>query len=198
MFSRLLKGFTIVAVFAALMFAMAPAVLASHGADDQGGDTSGGSGHGGSEMKAKGSIAAIDLAAGSITVSDKRTGALITILADSSTEIRKNNNHNALLSDLAIGDRVDARFDRTTFVARRIVAKSAKVEGTLTAVDLAANTVTITPLGGSPVVLNVTAATKIERNEMHVSLSALVIGDAAEAKFDATTMNASKVETTGL
>ena len=196
MFNRLLKGLTLTAVFAVLMFTLTTAALATGIADDHGGG--GGRSHGGSELKTKGSIAAIDLGAGSVTVSDRRTGALVTVFADASTEIRKNGNKNALLSDLAIGDRVDARYDRTSFLARRIDAKSAKVEGVLTAVDLGAGTVTITPLGGSPVVLNVTAGTKIERNEIHVPLSALQIGDAAEAKFDATTMIATKVETTGI
>ena len=197
MLNRILKGLSLIVVFAAIMLLMAPANILATGNDDHGGG-GGGQGGGGSIAKAKGSIAAMDLAAGSLTISDRRTGQLVTVTADASTQIRKNNDKNALLSDLAVGDRAEVRFDSTSFLAISIRAKSAKVEGLLTAVDLSASTVTITPLGGSPVALNVTAATKIQRNEIHVPLSALVVGDAAEARFDASTMTASKLETTGI
>jgi Domain of unknown function (DUF5666) len=164
--------------------------LASQG---PGGDDKGG-GNSGHESKAKGFIAAVDVNANTITVSDKKKG-LITIGVDSSTEIRKNGNKNATLADLMIGDRVDARYDGTTLIARRVRVKSAKVEGVLTAVDLQNNSITITPSGGAPVQLFVTADTKIERNEKHVTLADLQIGDQAEATFNGNT--ASKVETTG-
>lgn len=190
------KGLNVYVMIAIFMGAiLMTATLQASGADDP---AHHGGGGGGSMLKAKGRIAAVDVAGSSVTISDNRTGALVQVFADASTEIRKNNIKNAAVADLTVGDRVEARYDAASFVAKEIRAKSAKVEGTLTMVDLAANTVTITPLGGTPVVLNVTPATKIERNEIHVTLGQLVVGDAAEAKFDATTMNASKIETTGL
>jgi len=158
------------------------------GSEDHGGH-GGGNGH---EAKAKGFIAAVDVNAGTITVSDRKNG-LVTVGVDSSTEIRKNGNKNATISDLTIGDRVDARYDPTTLIANRVRVKSAKVEGVLTAVDLGNSTVTITPSGGSPITLFVTADTKIERNEEHVTLADLQVGDLAEARFDGNT--AIKIET---
>lgn len=70
-----------------------------------------------------------------------------------------------------------------------------KVEGTITAVG--ASSVTIQARSGGQVTVGVTAATKIERNDRHVSLSAFKVGDRGEALFNPTTKVASKVEAVG-
>lgn len=196
MLQKKITGVLVAIMMSAILFTSSAMVLATGNDDHGGGGGGGGQGKGG-RLKAKGSITAVDLGTASVTISDKRTGQLVTVITDSNTRIRKDSNKNATLADLLVGDRADARYD-ANFLASEISAKSAKIEGTLTAVDLGASTITITPLGGGPVVLNVTSATKIQRNELHVPLSALKVGDAAEARFDATTMNASKVETSGL
>ncbi len=60
-----------------------------------------------------------------------------------------------------------------------------EVEGTITGINLANSTVTITTQGGQSVTLKVTATTKLERDDVHVvSLSVFQIGDAAEAEFN--------------
>ncbi len=79
--------------------------------------------------------------------------------------------------------------------ARADDKKKNEVEGTLTAVNKTANTVVITPRRGAAVTLNVTAATKIERNDKKAVLADLVVGDHVEAKFDPATKNALKLET---
>ena len=61
---------------------------------------------------------------------------------------------------------------------------ASQVEGTITAVDVAAKTVTIKPLSGAAVVVKVGPTTKVERNDESVSLSAFKVGDRGEAKFD--------------
>lgn len=71
-----------------------------------------------------------------------------------------------------------------------------KIEGTLVAVDAAASNVTIRTQAGASRVVAVTAATKIERNGVRAPLSALKIGDRAQAKFDAAGAT-TKVESTG-
>ena len=68
-----------------------------------------------------------------------------------------------------------------------------KVEGTITAIDTAAGTVTIAPTGKSPVVVKVVAATKIERNGFHTTLSTFRIGDLGEAEIGSDG-NAVKIE----
>lgn len=70
-----------------------------------------------------------------------------------------------------------------------------KVEGTITAVS--ASSVTIRARSGGQVTVGVTATTKIERNDRHVSLSAFKVGDRGEAVFNSTTRVASKVEAVG-
>jgi hypothetical protein len=71
----------------------------------------------------------------------------------------------------------------------------ARVEGAVTAVT--ANSVTITTVGGRSVTVGVTAATKVERNGFRVPLSAFRIGDRGQARFNAVTFVASKVEAVG-
>ena len=69
-------------------------------------------------------------------------------------------------------------------------SRETKIEGTVTAVD--ASSVTI----GSRVVL-VDASTKVERNDLHVSLSAIKVGDRGQARIAAGASVAYKVESTG-
>lgn len=71
----------------------------------------------------------------------------------------------------------------------------AKVEGTITAVGSAS--VTIRTRSGVSRTLTVNAATKVERNDRHVELSAFKVGDRGEALFNSTTLLASKVEAVG-
>lgn len=70
-----------------------------------------------------------------------------------------------------------------------------RVEGTVSAVDAAAGTVTITS-GGVAVKLTVNATTKIERNGVKVTLAAFKLGDRGQARYVAGGA-AHKVEATG-
>jgi hypothetical protein len=83
-------------------------------------------------------------------------------------------------------------------------SKLSKVNGTITAVDTKASTVTILAKTGS-VVLNVTATTRLEVNDIEPATldqvqTALTTATTAgktlkgSASYDATTMNASKVD----
>jgi hypothetical protein len=69
-------------------------------------------------------------------------------------------------------------------------AVGSQVEGTITAVNVAAGTVTIRRLSGAEVVVTVGPTTKVERNDESVPLSAFRVGDRGEAKFglDGTTL----------
>lgn len=155
----------------------------------------GGSGGGNSKGRARGGITAIDTTLSTVTVSD-RSGNTVTLNVTTATEIRKDSRRTNL-SALAVGDSVDARYDTTTMNAQRIDAKSPKVEGTITAIDLGAQSVTIQPKSGTAVTVFATAATKIERNDLHATLADFQVGDRGEAKYNAATMQASKIEATG-
>lgn len=152
------------------------------------------------QTKAKGPITAIDTTAGTVTIADKKSGESVTVTVDASTRIHKNEQEHATLADLAVGDKANARYNTTTLIAKRIQAKSpkaAKVEGTITAVDLTANTVTIQTEGGDLVTVIVTDTTRLERNDEEAELSAFAVGDQAEAKYNPVTMEAAKLEATG-
>ena len=71
---------------------------------------------------------------------------------------------------------------------------AAKFEGRITAVGAASVTIA---RGTVSKTFIVNAATKVERNDRHVALSAFKVGDRGEAVFNATTLVASKVEATG-
>lgn len=155
--------------------------------------------NGNKEGRAKGAITAIDTTAGTVTINDRKQGS-VTVTVTSGTQLRLDSKKNVTLAMLAVGDSADARYDATTMVATRIDAKSPKspqAKGTITAIDLTAQTVTIQPLNGNAIALTANAATKIERNEEHATLADLKVGDSAEAKYDALTMIASKIEATG-
>ncbi len=70
-----------------------------------------------------------------------------------------------------------------------------KVEGTVSAVDAAAGTVSITS-GGKVVTVTVTATTKVERNGNTATLAAFKLGDRGQALYSASGV-ASKVQATG-
>ncbi|HQR05506.1 MAG TPA: DUF5666 domain-containing protein [Gemmatales bacterium] len=72
---------------------------------------------------------------------------------------------------------------------------SASVEGTISAVGAAS--VTITKRNGVSVTVAIDATTKIERNDRHVALSSILVGDRGEAKYNPATLLAGKVEATG-
>jgi len=99
--------------------------------------------------EAKGVITAIDTSLSTITISTKKAGSL-TLTVDANTKIRKQHIKNATINDLAAHDQVEVKYDTTTNVAKRIEAKPAKVKmgnvaGLITAIDLSASSVTITP-----------------------------------------------------
>lgn len=152
----------------------------------------------------KGTISAVDVVSSSVTVAASNGGAPVTVVVDSTTYIKRNERP-ATLSDLQVGDRAEVKYDPTTMLAVKIEAKSptvpppvpglAKVEGTISGVDLVGSSVTITPKrGGAPVTLVVDTNTYIKRNGTPATLADLQLGDKAEAKYDPLTMVAVKIE----
>lgn len=70
-----------------------------------------------------------------------------------------------------------------------------EVEGTITAVDTTANTVTVqSEEDGSEVTVNVTAETEIEVDDQDATIADLQAGMEAEAEYDPTTMDAFSIE----
>ncbi|MBX9581911.1 MAG: hypothetical protein K2X87_16525 [Gemmataceae bacterium] len=71
-----------------------------------------------------------------------------------------------------------------------------KIEGTVSAVNAAGSTVTITTRSG-PVVVTVGPATKVERNDRPATLAAFKVGDRGQAIIPTAGGPAVKVEATG-
>lgn len=74
--------------------------------------------------------------------------------------------------------------------------KETRIEGRIVAVDAAGGIVKIRRQNGTIVVIRVTAATKIERNDRHVRLSAFKVGDRGEARISPSGVT-TKIEAVG-
>ena len=145
----------------------------------------------------KGTITALDTTTGTVTIQDKNSSEVVTVTVNESTRIHKDNLEPATIQDLAVGDRAHARYNQETLDAKRIHAKSPKqksekAHGKITAID--GQNVTLDSKRGDPVTVIVTDTTEVTRNGAGATLADLVVGDRAHAKYDATTMEASKLK----
>ena len=143
----------------------------------------------------EGVITAIDLSSSTVSI-QTRSGVLIAVTVAGTTSIERNDAH-VTLADFQIGDFAEAKFDAqgTTIEIEAMTADNEggtsgsdgrqRVEGLITAIDLANNKVTIRTWSGQSVEVAVAPTTKIERNDLHVTLAAFKVGDRGEARFDA-------------
>jgi Ca2+-binding RTX toxin-like protein len=169
--------------------------------------------------QAEGTITAIDATAGTLTILTEK-GATVTLTVDANTKFEINEAP-ATLADFHVGDAVEAKFNPDTNVATKIESavndagenegnddrgghhggrqngQRAQVEGSITAIDAAAGRVTIKTRAGRSVTVSITPQTRLERNDVHVTLDAFQVGDAAEARFDPATGVATKLEAVG-
>lgn len=162
--------------------------------------------------KVEGTITAIDLANNRITI-QTRMGESVVLTVNTSTKIERNDVHVPLTS-LVVGDRGEALFGNDLVASKLESSTGAgggddddggnnndptrrnRIEGSVTAIDLVRNLVTIETRGGLQVMLTITPQTKIERNDVHVSLSAIRIGDRGEARYG-NDLVAAKLESVG-
>ncbi|HJZ93662.1 MAG TPA: hypothetical protein VKE40_22495 [Gemmataceae bacterium] len=155
----------------------------------------------------EGVITAIDLTASKVTIQTK-SGTLVDVTVGPNTVIERND-QDTTLAAFQVGDRAEAKFDAQG-IAIKVEAETAaaadddaiddrggnsgsgdqgaqltRVEGTITAIDLAASKVTIRTQSGGLVDVVAGPNTKIERNDVEVILAAFQVGDRAQARFDA-------------
>ena len=163
----------------------------------------GGSGNSGNAaVSVEGTIAAIGATANTVTVRDS-AGKLTTVQAGVGTKIERNN-ATATLATLVIGDTVEAKISANG-IAIQIEAVSvttppvvpptvppapsgtsnaaanSKIDGSITAIDVAGNSVTIRVQSGTSFIVRAVSTTKIERNNNHSTLAAFQVGDFGEA-----------------
>lgn len=144
------------------------------------------------DHEVEGTVTAVDTGAGTVTIGT-------TVVHTNAQTIIKRNHVVVALSAIQVGDRAEARLSTAGGTAFIIEAESegggggggddTRVEGTVTAVNATAGTLTI----GTRVV-QTNAQTSIERNGMHVPLSAIQIGDQGEARIPAGSTVASRVQ----
>ncbi len=149
--------------------------------------------------RAKGVIRNVDVEAKTVTLVVRRDGTNLVLQTDDQTRITRNGDP-ARLSDLQQGDTAVAVFDRETLLASRIDARGderqqlARIEGTISAVDTAARTLTIVPLrDGRPVTLGVTDSTAITLDGRPARLDDLARGFTAGASYDPRSLAAVRV-----
>ncbi|MBI5951397.1 MAG: hypothetical protein HY865_07050 [Chloroflexi bacterium] len=142
----------------------------------------------------KGIITALDSAAGTVTVT-RQDNTTVTVTVDASTLIKRNKKA-ATLADLQLGDKVEVKYNAVTLLASKIEAKLnlSELKGIITALDSAASTVTVTRKDGTTVTVTVDVNTLIKRNGKLATFADLQLGDKVEAKYNAVTLVASKIE----
>ena len=154
----------------------------------------------------EGTITAIDLAASQVTIRTA-VGQDVVVIVSAATTLERDDLH-VPLSAFQVGDPAEARFDAQGLTLKLEAGadgdeggggtgEQTRVEGTITAVDLAAATVTVRTRSGQDVVVSVAPATKVERNDLEPTLAAFQVGDFGEARFDAAGATL-KIEAVGL
>jgi Cu/Ag efflux protein CusF len=176
---------------------------ASHGTDDAVDIQA----EGPEESELKGTIAAVDVQAMTVTITPKVGGPDVTINVTADTLIEVDGEFEsdseggqtggpATINDLVVGLLVEAVYDPVTLNAFRIEAEheeeEAVAEGPITAIDAVPGTVTV-DCCGTPVTLIVNASTKIRRDDEPATLSDLQIGDEVHAEYNTVTMIAKEI-----
>ncbi|MFO0851580.1 MAG: VCBS repeat-containing protein [Gemmataceae bacterium] len=172
------------------------------------GDTGGGVVVPGVVTSLEGTVTAVNAAAGTVAVS-VAGGPAQTVRTGPGTIIERND-ATAALNTFQAGDRVQVRVGADGLAVKLdahaptapsqpvdpgtpsgpaptgdLPGPSARIEGTITAVDAAGGAFSIRSAKGTVYLIRVTAATKIEKNGVTVPLSAFLIGDFGQARTDA-------------
>lgn len=151
----------------------------------------------------EGTIASINSATNSVTIL-LTGGATFTGTVSTGANLERNGAHVAL-SQFLVADRVEALVGPNGVIwemenklqfsggnsggsnggSGGSSSSNSQIEGTIQSVDTSAGTVSIKKQDGTVVVVTTNSNTKIERNDLHVTLAAFKVGDFGEAKFDA-------------
>jgi hypothetical protein len=143
-----------------------------------------------------GNITDIDTDGNAVTITPDGGAAAITLNVTDSTEIEVPGKDEATLADLLAEDRVMARYESAAMNAIQIVVQAGRVQGEITALDVA--TVTVQTKVGDTVVLTVTDRTELEVwGKEPAMFDDLQVGMWVKAEYNATTEEAYVIEVTG-
>ncbi len=144
----------------------------------------------GSSSQVQGTITAVDTTAMTVTITTSSGQMVLTVL--STTQIIQNDSPIAL-SALQVGQTIEAELDANGNLVQISVqggsgsgsgSSSTQVEGTISAIDTTASTVTVTTGSGQTLTLQVLSTTMIEMGDTQVSLASLQVGQSIEAELD--------------
>lgn len=139
-----------------------------------------------------------DIVGNTVIITPDGGAAAIILNVTDSTEIEVPGRDEATLADLLAEDRVMARYETAAMNAIQIVVQAARVQGEITALDAAAEQVTITPKVGDVVVLAVTGRTELEVwGKEPAVFDDLQVGMWVKAEYNATTEEAYVIEVKG-
>ncbi len=145
----------------------------------------------------EGAISAVDATAKTVTINPNAGGTAVTLTVTDTTVIETPGNDNATLADLAAGQLVEAKYQTSSLAALVIEvhkAKPGKIQGTISAIDPTAKTITVTPGTGDPVTLTITDNTRINIwGKDPATLGDLKVGDAVKATYDTATKEAIQI-----
>lgn len=137
-----------------------------------------------------GSVAGINGQTNEITLVSQ-TGAQVTLKATGDTQIWIGGK-TGVLADIAVGDRVTARFNDETLVATEVrVNTEAKVEGKIQSVDSASGQLILAlPDGGVTITLKLTPGSQIEINGKTATSGDLKANQLVEVRYNVKTQEA--------
>jgi Domain of unknown function (DUF5666) len=124
-----------------------------------------------------GTITALDMTAGSVQVTTDH-GTAVTLTVNSNTQLVLNG-RSTTVANLAVGDRAEAIYKPSDKIALALGAATPQtgvLSGAITALDLTAGTLTITPLVGMAQTVKVTAQTLYRLNGQRVAPETLQMG----------------------
>lgn len=167
--------------------------------------------------KVEGIITAVDAAAGRVSI--RRSNGVTSIVTAAPGAKIERNDVTVPLSAFLVNDRGEALIGSNGLafkieayptapgggsgggssggnVVGQIPGANVQIQGTITAINLATNRLTIRTTGGTDYLVQIVSGTKVERNNIQTTLSAFRIGDFGEAKYNASAL-AYKVEAVG-
>ncbi|MBI4336358.1 MAG: hypothetical protein HY683_00815 [Chloroflexi bacterium] len=144
------------------------------------------------KAKAEGTIQTVDSAKGELTLT-LANGATLTLTLDNGTRIEVNDKA-ATVADLRTNAVVQVEYNTQTSVAQQVEAETrAEVRGSITAVDGALGTITVTTKSGQQVVLKISDTTRVKVRGLLFGLLGLRAGMTVEAAYDVATGDALEV-----
>lgn len=152
----------------------------------------------GTTVRASGTLKAVDLANGFITIMTQ-AGSDLVLKVSSATKLTINRSSPTIAAlATSLGSKIDAEYDSNTMVASALnvqtqaqgsVSGSVSLSGTLKAVDVLKGTVTVTSDSGADLVLSVTSASKMTVGGSSATTASLLtkVGSKVTVEYNAET-----------